>query len=292
MSRIATLAALIVFCTVLQSMAGWEYSAITRADGGQNSEAMNSQMTSVVDGDNARIEFVDSGSPLTPPGSFMVTTDGGKTLYMVDREEKTYARWDIEGMAGMAGGAMQMMNMKMSSPRVEKLLEEKGGEMAGFPTTHYRFRTSYTMEMNFLGVQKAISTVTEEDIWSCAELNDAGLNAWMSQQAAKTGHEQLDQLIQAERGKVKGFPLKRIVSTTTTESGGTPQVMKVTTEVTSIQKASPDKALFELPAGYKETSMFSSLLGSGAQDAGKSGQESGAEENPFMKIMQQMHKGK
>lgn len=293
MNRKIVLAAL-VFAAALPALAGWEYSATTRAEGSsQQAEMMNMQMTSWVDGDKAKIEFVKSESPLTPSGSFVVTKDGGKVMYMVNPSKKTYSRWDMESMAGLAGGAMQMMNMKMSTPKVEKLLEEKGEKIAGFATTHYRFRTSYTMDMSFMGIKRSTTTVAEEDIWANAELNDAGLNAWMNQQGTKTGNEQLDKLVKAEMEKVKGFPLKRVVTTTTKESSGEPQVMKMTTEVTAIKKASPAAGLFELPAGYTESSMFESM-GAAPSSRRQAGQpKAGAqEENPLMKIMQQMNKGK
>lgn len=293
MSRKMILAVLVVLCTTLSSLAGWEYSAVTRAEGTQHSEMMNSQMTSWVDGDKAKIEFVKSGNSMTPAGSFMVTQDGGKSMFMVNPSKKTYSKWDMAGMAGMAGGAMSMMNMKVSTPKVKKLLEEKGPKIAGFATTHYRFRTSYTMEMSFMGIQRATSTVTEEDIWSCPDLKDAGLNAWTSQQGSKTGNEQLDKLVKAEMEKVEGFPLKRVVATTTKESNGEPQVMKITTEVTAMKKASPAASLFEIPAGYTESSMFESM-GAAPSSRRQAGQpDSGAQdENPLMKIMQQMNKGK
>ena len=291
MSKKMILVGLVVLCTALSSFAGWEYSATTRAEGSQHSEMMNNQMASWVDGDKAKIEFVKSGSPLTPAGSFMITKDGGKMMYMVNPSKKTYSKWDIAGMAGMAGGAMQMMNMKMSTPKVEKLLEEKGEKIAGFATTHYRFRTSYTMEMSFMGIQRATTTLTEEDVWSCPDLNDAGLNAWMNQQVSNTGNEQLDKLVKAEMEKVKGFPLKRVVVTTTKESSGEQQVMKMTTEVTSIKKASPAAALFELPAGYQEAPMFS-MDGASSGSKGNKPKAGAADENPLMKLMQQMNKGK
>jgi len=291
MSKKMILVGLIVLGTALSSFAGWEYSAVTRAEGSQHSEMMNSQMTSWVDGDKAKIEFVKSGSPLTPAGSFMITRDGGKIMYMVNPQRKTYSKWDVAGMAGLAGGAMQMMNMKMSTPKVEKLLDEKGEKIAGFATRHYRFRTSYTMDMSFMGIQRTTATVTEEDIWSCPELDDAGLTAWMNQQGAKTGSEQLDKLVKAEMEKVQGFPLKRVVTTTTKESSGAPQVMKMTTEVTAIKKATPEAGLFELPAGYEEDPMFSPTSGKSSSGS-KGGQPKAgaADENPLMKIMQQMNK--
>ena len=291
MSKKMILVVFVVLCTALSSFAGWEYSAVTRAEGSQHSEMMNSQMTSWVDGDKAKIEFVKSGSPLTPAGSFMITKDGGKIMYMVNPQRKTYSKWDVAGMAGLAGGAMQMMNMKVSTPKVETLLDEKGEKIAGFATRHYRFRTSYTMEMNFMGIQRATSTVTEEDIWSCPDLKDAGLTAWMNQQGLKTGNEQLDKLVKAELEKVKGFPLKRVVATTTKESSGEPKVMKMTTEVVTIKKASPEAGLFELPAGYQEDPMFSPKDDT-SSSGGKNGQPKAgsANDNPLLKIMQQMNK--
>jgi hypothetical protein len=278
MRKHSMFAGLAVLCTSLSSFAGWEYSSVTRAEGSKHSEMMNNQMSSWVDGDKAKIEFVKSGSPLTPVGSFVITKDGGQVMHMVNPQKKTYSKWDVSGLAGLAGGAMQMMNMKVSTPKVEKLLEEKGEKIAGYATTHYRFRTSYTMEMNFMGMQRSTSTVTEEDIWACPQLKDAGLTAWVNQQTSNTGNEELDKLVKAEMGKVKGFPLRRVMTTTTTESSnGEPQVMKLTTEVTAIKKASPAASLFELPAGYQETPMFSPTAGAG-------------NENPLTGLMQQMQK--
>jgi hypothetical protein len=278
----------IVLRATLSSFAGWEYSTVTSAEGSQHSQRRNNQMTGWVDGDKAKIEFLQSDSPLTAAGSYLVTKDGGKIMYMVNPRTKTYSKWDIASIAGFAGGAMQMMNMKISAPKVETLLEEKGEKIAGFATTHYRFRTSYTAEMNFMGIRRATSTVTEEDIWACPELNDAGLTVWVNQQGVKTGNEQLDKLVQAEMEKVKGFPLKRIAVTTTKDGNGEPQVMKMTTQVTEIKKANPSASLFALPAGYQETPMLSPISG------GKGGQpKSGASgENPFLKIMEQIQQKK
>jgi hypothetical protein len=66
--------------------------------------------------------------------------------------------------------------------------------------------------------------------------------------------------------------------------------MKMTTEVTAIKKASPETGLFELPAGYQEAPMFSPTGASTSGNKGGQPKAGTADDNPFMKIMQQMNK--
>ena len=264
---------LIVSLTTLSARAGWEYTAVTKAEGGKHSEIMGNSIKALVEGDKAKVEFVESGNPMMSAGSYLLIQDAGKSMVLVNPQEKTYTTWNTSSMMGMAGGAMAMMNMQVQDPKVEKLLEENGGKLLDYPTTHYRFRTSYTMSMNFMGMKHSISTLQEEDLWATKALKDAAFSFSAIQNNMKTGNEQLDKLITAQKSKAEGFPLKMITTHTTKDSRGQEQVVKTTMEVTVLKSASPSAAQFRVPAGYQEGQM-PTLFGGGKK--GTDGKQSGS----------------
>jgi len=150
-----TLGLIALACATVTAHAGWEYTAVTKAEGGKHSDMQDTKVHALVDGTKARIEFAESKNPLMGAGTYLLTTDAGKTARLVNPGEKCYSEWDMKKMMGMAGGIMGMMNMKVKDQKVEKLLEEKGPSLLGLPTTHYKFRTSYTMEISFMGMTQA-----------------------------------------------------------------------------------------------------------------------------------------
>jgi hypothetical protein len=266
----------IVFATLLlaaAASAGVVYTATTSAEGQKGAEMQASKVKGWVAGDNAKVEFETSGNPMMPQGSYMVTTDGGKTLKLVKPKEKTYSTLDMDSMMGMAGGMMKMMNFKFTDPKVEKLAEEPDGLVAGIPTIYYKFRTSYAMEMKFMGMKQASTTVKEEEIWSAPKLIENALGIWLRRTPPKTGSEELDKLVAAEMGKIEGFPLKRVTVSTQTDKKGKSQTTKVTMEVTSLEMSIVPDSTFAIPAGFQEAPLM---------PMGESDKE--GEDNPLTKM--------
>ncbi|TAN38617.1 MAG: DUF4412 domain-containing protein [Verrucomicrobia bacterium] len=266
--------------------AGWEYTAVTKGEGGKHTAMVNNQMHALIDGTKARMEFVESGNPMMVAGNYLVTEDAGKTVYMVNPTEKTYSTWNMEAMLGLAGNMMSMMNMKVKDQQIEKLVEEKGERMLGQPTTHYKFHTSYTVEMNFMGMQHSTPTSLDEEIWTTAALTDAAAAFVPLRNSMKTGNAELDKLIADQKSRMKGFPLKMITTHHTTDPRGQARETTTTMEVTNLKQISPSASEFKLPSGYQaqETPVMPGLGG----DAGKQGGgEKSNGENPFLKLLQQ-----
>jgi hypothetical protein len=255
MKKLSVLLVVVLLAVAAQSFAGVVLVAKTTAEGGKGAEMQNSTAKTWVSGDKGKTLFEESSNTLMAKGSYIITKDGGKTMYLVNPKDETYMRWDLDSLMGMAGGAMKMMNMKFTDPKVEALGEEPDGLIAGVPTVHYRFRTSYTMSMSFMMMKKTSKVVKEEEIWAAPKLVDAALGIWLRKTPPKTGNEDLDALIAAEMGKVEGFPLKRKTVTTSTDEKGKVETNTVTMEVTELQMVPVPDSTFEVPAGYKETSM-------------------------------------
>jgi Domain of unknown function (DUF4412) len=272
MRKLNVVLACAVIVIATRSLAGVYYVAQTTAEGGPGAGQQNTTVKGWVSGDNGKVVFESSKNPMLGQGSYIITKDGGKTMLLVNPKEKTYMKWDMESMMGFVGGAMKMMHFKYADPKVEKLAEEPDGLVAGIPTVHYRYRTSYTMSMSMLMIHKTTHVVKDEDIWAAPKLAEAALGIWLHKTPPKTGNEDLDRMVQAEMGRMQGFPLRiKTVSTDTDEKGKT-TTTTVQMEVTELQMQPVPDSTFEVPADYKETTL------TGADEGEGKGGESG---NPF-----------
>jgi hypothetical protein len=235
--------------------AGIHYQSVTHTADAQG-RAHELQIEGWASGEKARVDFRVSDSPIAKSGTYIVTPDAGRTLYLVNPEDKTWARWSVDGMLGIVGGIMNgglgpLLKIEFSDPKVEKLLEEDGGQVAGIPTRHTRYRTSYTMKVKVFGLGRSSGVVSEEDIWVADRLRESGLGVWLRPEPPRTGNAEFDKLIAAGYERVQGFPLKSsTVSTVTQKDKQT--VTRRTMEVTDLKSVEVPGSRFELPAGYQE----------------------------------------
>jgi hypothetical protein len=251
--------ALILLVLTACSHAGYSFKSVTTAQGGQGAESQNAVVQSLVEGPQARVEFVESRNEMMKKGNYVLTQDAGKTMYMVDPGDKTYMKWDIEAMMGAAGDVMKMMGgmvqMEFSEPKIEKLADEAGPALLGYPTRHYKFRTTFSTTMTVMGRKNSTTTVKEEEIWATPAITDSGMGAWLRKSPPKSGNEQLDKMIRAEMNKIAGFPLKQIMVNSTTDANGKAKTHTTTMEVTELKKVSVPASAFVLPPDYTEQKM-------------------------------------
>ena len=123
-----------LFVAAVPAFAGIHYKSTTKSEDarGRSNEV---QVEGWVSGEKARVEFKDSTSPnpFTQKGTYLLTQDGGKTLYLVNPEEKTYSVLDLNAMLGAVGTVMNglgpLLKIQFSEPKVEKLADEDGGRL-------------------------------------------------------------------------------------------------------------------------------------------------------------------
>jgi Domain of unknown function (DUF4412) len=243
----------------LPCSAGLHYKASTRVHDATG-KISETQVEGWVSGDKAKVEFVDASGPANPfaqKGTYILTSNGGKDLYLVNPEEKSYAKWSLDGMMKLIGGMMNglgpLLKIELGDPKVEKLLDEDGGEVAGASTRHLQYRTRYSMKVRVLGISSNSEVDSVEDLWLASKWTDAGLGVWLRADPPRTGNAGFDKLIDASRERGAGFPLKSTIVSTTTQSKGKRQtVTRTTTEVTELKSASVPDSTFALPAGYSE----------------------------------------
>jgi len=257
------LAAALFLAVAVPCSAGIHYKAVTKTEADAQRGSGDIQAEGWVAGDNAKVAFVESsGNPVLKQGMYMITKDGGKTLYLVNPGEKTYAEWSLQGLLGTVGAVMNglgpLLKIQFSPPKVEKILEEDGGMVAGLPTRHYKLRTSYTMTVRVIGIGNTTDVVSDQDVWTTTKLQDVGLGVWLRAEPPRTGNEEFDKLLATEAVKFQGFPLKMVsVNTSTAKRGNRTQTTRSTMEVTQIDtSAAVPASAFEIPAGYEKTEIM------------------------------------
>lgn len=243
-----------------QARAGYQITMKSVSEGdrkGRHAQAGLQDNTVVMstDGEKARLDFTEGQGPVAGKGGYLITRDAGRTFFMVSPKEKTYMKWDVEAMMGMAGAVGGMVKMQVSDPKVEKLLDEAGEPILDYPTRHYKFRTSYRMAMNVMGFKNEMMINREEEAWTTTRLDVSAVGAWFNNMP-RTQNEEMDKLIKAEKGKMTGVPLRMLAVQTTTDSQGKTSVTRTSMNVTGIRKIGAGEVPVEIPDDYKEVNLF------------------------------------
>lgn len=274
-SRAALCAAALSFVSLAQSAsASIFYRAESLTDVPQGKDIKMS-VEGKIQGDSARIDLKLSENPLMKSGTYILTKDGGKTMLLVNPKDKTYAKLDFAQLLGAAGAMMNAMGglvkIEIDPPKVEKVLEEDGGAVAGLATRHLRYHTTYTTRVKIFGRTQASTVDQTQDLWINEEIADAGMGAWLRAEPPTTGNEDIDALIKASYQVSRGFPLKSVTVSRNKGEKGKEQVTTVKMEVLELDRnaAALPASTFELPAGYTEQPLL------------------GGEENPFAGMMRQ-----
>lgn len=265
---------------------GYYYEATTTMTG----DGVGNETTKVrvwVEGDKTRIEFVDGNAMgFGSDESYMISTDAGETMLIVDPEEEAYAELNMGELMGMAGKVMDamggMFKMEFTDFHSEKLGESDGEELLGYDTKQMRFQSGYTMSMSMMG--RKTSNVVEMDqlMWVTDAIDARAINAWLRPDKRLSGmFEGLDEMMEQSFSQVQGVPLRSEIKTTTTDDKGKTQVTDQVTEVTALREEAVPAERFEIPEGYTRRAM----------ESGDDESKSEEDDNP-MKMLKDMFGGR
>lgn len=254
------LAASVATASAAAPSTGYYYEATTTESGGKKGDA-TTKMRAWVEGPRARLEFLERTRKDLPQGSYLVTKDGGETVFLVNPKKKTFARWELDDAVNDVAERLKkdggMVKLQVSDIGQENLLEEPSEPILGFPATHRRWSSGYTMKYALLGIQQERREDAVRDVWYSDRIGGAGFESLLSPKRLKTGHEGLDKVLAGKLGDPRGFTLRSETVTKVRKGKGEPQTLRARTEVTLLreEKGAPD--LFEVPAGYAEKSFKS-----------------------------------
>ena len=253
--------AMFILLFAASSFAGveWRTRTVTQAEAkGQSNTVV--QQVFAQDG-NVKIVF-ESGAyenEMFRKDSYWLFKAADDSLYMVNPEEKTYARLPINAMMQMAGVVGKLVKIKISNPviNVEKLGTET---ILGYPCLHSKMLMEYDMEVKIAIIKSKSHERIEKETWSTPKFKGMEEMAESFRfRDFKTGMEDLDALVEqqmkAEAGL--GFPLKMItVSTSIGKKGKEKEKSRQVLEVLSLGSKNLPASFFEIPAGYTEKSII------------------------------------
>ena len=242
----------------MPAAAGIEYEARTWQEGQQADEKAAMTVAAKVEGDNARIEFRQSGNPWMSEGSYLLTNDAGGTLYLVKPADQTYGEFDLDVVMQMLGSLSEsgLVKLEIENPRVEVLERGPGKTVAGMDTRHVRYRTTYEMKIKVLGMGRKQQVETVQDVWYTDELGDAAMGVWLRKEPPRTGTE-LDELVDLELSKIEGFPLETVTTDISTGKKGKQATTTTHMQVTEMSRGVSFAAgTFDLPEGYTPVQMM------------------------------------
>lgn len=208
----------------------------------------------IIDGDHFRVDFL-SGTAF-PPGSYLICDNAARSQFWVDPSKKSYVEVNAGSVATVIGASrITIANKKVN---VEELPDHP--VLAGLPTNHYRMVITYDITLLFGQIPLKQSVATTIDKWTTMAFEGV-VESVLVGGMVKTGNPAIDEIVEAENTKIKGFPLRETVNVTTINdtprrAGSQLQMKQTRTQtkeivVTSIEaKASIPAAQFLIPAGY------------------------------------------
>lgn len=162
----------------------------------------------IIDGDRSRVEFVSGNA--YPPGTYIIATNGSRTMTFVDPSKKSF----VEVNAASVATAIGARKITVTNKKIDLTKMPDQTTIAGFPTEHYRLIMSYDITVAFGNLPLTQTVRTTIDKWTTSAFGDVG-DTFLAGGALHTGNPDLDDLVSAENSNIKGFALKQIINVTT-----------------------------------------------------------------------------
>jgi hypothetical protein len=266
------LLAVTALVAALPAPAGVYFSAVTTSEGAPGAAPASTTVRCWVQGDKARIEFAASADPLLARGRYLLTLDGGRSVYLVDPTERTFSEWSGDAAVWTSAAAA-----RLTQGAVEKLDEGDGGELLGMKTVHVRYRAAAA----------SAAGAVEEELWVAPELAEAALGVWMRRAAATAGGDETSAAARAERERLGSFPLKRVAVSPAGGRGSGKAARRTTMVVTELSVEDVSPGTFTMGSGFREKPLSANTAAAGqqAEDAtGEFPQED--QQYPFEEMVQ------
>jgi hypothetical protein len=195
------------------------------------------------DGAKMRVRFTRGDGNVFADDSVAITTDGGKSVSVVDPGAKTFY---VMPVADLAAGLGASGLMKASSPQAKVTDAGAGPVMEGFPTRHFVLDVSYDLE---LGAPSKTHIIMHGETWITGRIPAATAD-FIGTNAFHTGFPAVDRVIDAQSAALRGgFALKEVM-TISAKGGMLDYSTTATATMTNVKVQPVAPSEFLVPAGY------------------------------------------
>jgi hypothetical protein len=244
MKRTLAIIALLMAAT-LSCFGGTTYTFVTMATADGSRSATKSRVWASAG--KIKMLFVESDEPATPANSYILR-NGGTLVYMVIPSQKSYMQWDLGQSVGKTPE-----DMKVLDARFEKVSQAPGGLVAGFQTSHYVFRLTYTMRTDVFGHEADTPVTIEQEYWVSDDPRLSDIKAANLVQPP-TGMSQLgpelQQMIAQQTSQLRGTPLKTVMRFTV-KFPARDELTTMTSEISDVRHAVIPASTFRIPIGFR-----------------------------------------
>ena len=203
------------------------------------------------EGTSLRVELTTGDGTLFKDGSVVLSSDGGRTLHVVDPETKTYYDLQIDQLLGSGASMLKQfgdaVKISVGNPKVTTRDAGDGGKIEGFSTHRSVVDSSYDVNVEAMGMKMVIHIDSTTESWSTKEIPAEYMN-FLQARGLRTGIEDVDKIMAAQAGTSSGFPLKQ-TTTVHIDQNGSAMTTTSTVTVTGIEKKAIAAAEFALPKG-------------------------------------------
>lgn len=252
MKRILIVILLAVSLPASYAAIQYEFQQTTRGNDNQGSSEVSGK--AFLDGNRSRVEYTRNS--VFGPGAYVLSHLSERTMYVVNPKSKSYYDVQLSTVANTLGsGKIEVSNLKASTRKLDD-----HSIIAGVPTDHYKFESSYDMTVLFGRLPLKQSVHTTVETWTTGAFGQVPAPIFAATDFT-TGNPELDKLIAAETSKVEGLVLRRVVTITTgaknTKPAARPDVKlnisrSQTSEVlvTSVSNVQLEPKFFLIPEGF------------------------------------------
>lgn len=272
------------------SRAGWYFESSMTIDNTSSQRAgmFTHTAKSWLDGERIRTEFIESSNPIMPAGSYMISTDGGKNMNIIDPEKRTITTMNFQEMADMATGMMSGM-MRFTSPSFEITADEDADEQFGLSVRRHAFRMTYTAEMNMFGMRSTTQHDTTQEMWVAPDIQGPSAGFTSGHSVMKLGDAAFDQRTADAMSAIKGLPLKIVITSLETRNGATQQSVTQST-ITRLEKQSVPDSKFAIPGDLTPVSLIELSAGAASRSgAGSNEQQPAMDPRALQEMLQRLN---
>lgn len=205
-----------------------------------------------VEGDRARLDVQNSNDPNLAVGTTLLTADRGETLVVVNPARQEFFSLPRSVILGFKVREAERRHVTADPIASEKVGEDAGPELLGYPTRHLRFHLRLATRQPTASGELQASMEVFEHFWLTSEIPRHNTDLAMLSDSSATGVPSLDEFLRNQVLELPGFILKRTMVLTVDDAQNSRRVIRSAYEVTQLATADAAAGLFEVPEGFHE----------------------------------------
>ena len=166
----------------------------------KNNETNKKTEIVTIDGDKARLDFLDTAKEKTDQAAYLLTVDGGKSWVLGNTDKGGFYCATVDPVdffkeiGSIVTDVVALVNPKILEIKLDKTKEEQGPKILGFPTTHVQLITTAETEASILFKNYQYSIKITDDVWYTPELEIQAFRKRWIEALTQSGYEKLDKM--------------------------------------------------------------------------------------------------